>query len=127
MGTFQQFLDSQKISPAVLLRRSQQLEAHTEEDRVLKRKRSTRRRDKEQQQKPYAELGLGKPRSGRGLSEQQLTAAREDKPLSPRVRSKLVRAVNALLTKAGVTAVDAKALFGDVSARVGPTVKKAAS
>ncbi|RKG54900.1 hypothetical protein D7X30_27420 [Corallococcus sp. AB011P] len=125
MGTFQQFLDSQKLSPAVLLRRSQQLEARTEEDRVLERKRSTRRRDKEQ--KPYAELGLGRPRSGRGLSEQQLTAAREDKPLSPRVRSKLVRAVNALLTKAGATAVDAKALFGDVPARVGPTVKKAAS
>ncbi|RKG60152.1 hypothetical protein D7V80_36170 [Corallococcus sp. CA054B] len=51
----------------------------------------------------------------------------EDKPLSPRVRSKLVRAVNALLTKAGVTAVDAKALLGDVPVRVGPTVKKAAS
>ncbi|MGE6759504.1 hypothetical protein ACQKGO_15895 [Corallococcus interemptor] len=127
MDTFQQFLDSQKISSAVLLRRSQQLEAHTGEDRTLKRKRATRRRDKEQQQKPYAELGLGKPRSGRGLSEQQLTAAREDQPLSPRVRAKLVRAVNALLTKAGVTAVDAKALFGDVAARVGPTVKKAAS
>lgn len=127
MGTFQQFLDSQKLSPAVLLRRSRQLETHTDDDRVLKRKRATRRRDKEQQQKPYAELGLGKPRSGRGLSEQQLTAALKDKPLSPRVRAKLVRAVNALLTKAGAAAVDAKALFGDVPARVGPTVKKAAS
>ncbi|MFB1479743.1 hypothetical protein [Corallococcus sp. RDP092CA] len=127
MGTFQQFLDSQKISPAVLLRRSRQLEAHSEEDRVLVRKRATHRRDKDPQQKPYAELGLGKPRSGRGLSEQQLAAAREDKPLSPRVRAKLVRAVNALLTQAGAAAVDAKALFGDVPARVGPTAKKAAS
>jgi hypothetical protein len=72
-------------------------------------------------------LGLGKPRSGRGLSAQQLEAARADKPLSPRVRSKLVRAVNALLAKGGAAAVDAKALFGDVAARVGPTVKKAAS
>lgn len=127
MGTFQQFLEDQKLSPALLLRRSAQLEAQTAEDRVLERERSTRRRDKDSQQRSYAELGLGKPRSGRGLSEQQLAAAREDKPLSPRVRAKLVRAVNALLAKSGAAAVDARALFGDVAARVGPTAKKSAS
>ncbi|CAM3192864.1 hypothetical protein G4177_27710 [Corallococcus sp. ZKHCc1 1396] len=127
MGVFQQFLDDKQISPAVLLRRSRQLEAQSAEDRVLKRKRSAHRREKEGQQKPYAEKGLDKPRSGRGLSEQQLAAAREDRPVSPRVRSKLVRAVNALLTKGGGAPVDAKALFGEVAARVGPTTKKAAS
>ena len=124
MGAFQQFLDDKKISPAVLLRRSRQLETQTEEDRVLKRKRSARRRDKDTQTKSYADLGLGKPRSGRGVSEQQLAALREDRP---RVRAKVVRAVNALLTQAGSTAVDTKALFGDVAARIGPTTKKAAS
>ncbi|MCY1045755.1 hypothetical protein OV208_30860 [Corallococcus sp. bb12-1] len=127
MGSFQQFLDDQKISPAVLLRRSRQLESQSAEDRVLKRKRSERRREKEGQQKPSVEPGLGKPRSGRGLSEQQLTGAREDRPVPPRVRSKVVRAVNALLTKNGGTPVDAKALFGEVTARVGPTTKKASS
>ena len=127
MGAFQQFLDDKKISPAVLLRRSRQLETQTEEDRVLKRKRSARRREKDTQTKSYADLGLGKPRSGRGVSEQQLSALREDRPVSPRVRAKVVRAVNALLTQAGGTAVDAKALFGDVAARIGPTTKKAAA
>lgn len=127
MGSFQQFLNDKQISQETLLRLSRQLEAHTDEDRTLARKRADKRRGTDTKDKPYAELGLGKPRSGRGISAQQLSAALGDQPLSPRVRGKLVRAVNAVLTKKGGGAVDSKALFGEVPVRSGPSAKKAAS
>jgi hypothetical protein len=127
MGSFQQFLNEQQISPDTLLRLSRQLESQDDADRVLARKRSARRREKDPQGKSYAELQLGKPRSGRGVSAQQLQAALGDQPLPPRVRGKLVRAVNAVLTKKGGSAVAATALFGPVPVRRGGEVKKAAS
>ncbi|HZI15498.1 MAG TPA: hypothetical protein VE153_34320 [Myxococcus sp.] len=127
MGTFQQFLSEKQIRTDTLLRLSRQLEAHSSDDRALSRKRAGKRRDKDTQGKSYADLSLGKPRSGRGVSAQQVQAALGDQPLPPRVRGKLVRAVNAVLTKAGGGAVDARALFGDVPARTGAAEKKAAS
>jgi hypothetical protein len=123
MGTFKQFLNDQQLQPEALVRLSSQLEARAEEDRKLAKQRSDKRRDKEKQGKPYAELGIGKPRSGRGVSVQQVHAALEDKPLSPKVRGKLVRAVNAVLGKKGGQQADFKALFGEVPARKGPAAK----
>lgn len=123
MGTFRQFLTEQQLTPDTLHRFSQRLEAHSADDRTLEQKRWARRRDKEQQTKPYAELGIGKPKSGRAVSLQQLASALEDKPLPPRVRGKIVRVVNAVLTKKGAPAVDAKALFGDVTVRRGKAKK----
>jgi hypothetical protein len=123
MGTFQQFLNDKKIDTAVIARLSAQLEAHDEEDRALTRKRWARRSDKDTQGKSYAELGLGKPKSGRGVSERQLQVALEDKQLPPRVRGKIVRAVNALLTKKGAEQVTPTALFGDIKPRQGPKPK----
>lgn len=127
MGTFQQFLNDKRINTESLLRLSRQLEARSGEDRVLSRKRAGKRREKDAQGKSYAELELGKPRSGRGVSAQQVQAALRDQPLPPRVRGKLVRAVNAVLTKSGGGAVDSRALFGDVPPRRGAEAKKAAS
>jgi hypothetical protein len=123
MGTFQQFLDDKKIDLTVLARRSAQLEAHSDEDRLLAQKRWAKRHDKENQAKPYSELGLGKPKSGRGVSAQQLQAALADQPLPPRVRGKIVRAVNALLTQKGGAPVLPAALFGDIKPRTGPKAK----
>jgi|GEM_PF-1175764 hypothetical protein len=127
MGVFQQFLNEKQISSDTLLRLSQQLESQGGEGRVLARKRSGKRRGKDTQGKSYAELQLGKPKSGRGVSAQQLQAALGDRPLPSRVRGKLVRAVNAVLTKQGSTEVQAPALFGQVPVRKGDTAKKAAS
>jgi hypothetical protein len=123
MGTFKQFLDEKQLKPETLVRLSSQLEARAEDDRKLAKQRSDKRRDKEKQGKPYAELGLGKPKSGRGVSVQQVTAALEDQPLPPKVRGKLVRAVNAVLSKKGGQPVDFKALFGDVAVRKGAAAK----
>ncbi|WNG59075.1 hypothetical protein F0U59_33355 [Archangium gephyra] len=123
MGTFKQFLDEKQLKPETLVRLSSQLEARAEDDRKLVQQRSDKRRDKEKQTRPYAELGIGKPKSGRGVSVQQVNAALEDQPLPPKVRGKLVRAVNAVLSKKGGPAVDFKALFGDVPVRKGAAAK----
>jgi len=125
MGTFKQFLDEQKLEPRTLVRLSSQLEARSETDRELSKQRSDKRRDKEQQNKPYAELGIAKPRSGRGVSEQQVSAALADEPLSPKVRGKLVRAVSAAVGKKGGAEVTFQSLFGEVKASKGVTAKKA--
>lgn len=123
MGTFKQFLNDKQVKPETLVRLSSQLEARAEDDRKLAKQRSDKRRDKDKQGKPYAELGIGKPKSGRGVSVQQVNAALEDQSLPPKVRGKLVRAVNAALGKQGGPAVDFKALFGEVPARKGAAAK----
>lgn len=123
MGTFKQFLDEQKLEPSTLVRLSSQVEARDDADRTLSRQRADKRRDKERQGKAYE--GIAKPRSGRGVSAQQVGAAIADEPLSPKVRGKLVRAVNAALAKKGGAAVTFPALFGEVKASQGPTAKKA--
>jgi hypothetical protein len=123
MGAFQQFLNDKKIDTVVLARLSAQLEARSEEDRALALKRSAKRRDKEIQGKPYAELGIRKPKSGRGVSAQQLQAALADQQLPSRVRGKLVRAVNALLTRKGGEPVPSASLFGDIKPRQGAKPK----
>ncbi len=123
MGTFKQFLDAQQLEPRTLVRLSSQLEARSDADRKLAKQRSDKRRDKEKQGKPYAELGIGKPKSGRGVSVQQVNAALEDQPLPPKVRGKLVRAVNAVLSKKGGSPVDFKSLFGEVPVRKGTAAK----
>lgn len=123
MGTFKQFLDEKQLKPETLVRLSGQLEARAEDDRKLAKQRSDKRRDNENKTKPYAELGIGKPKSGRGVSVQQVTAALEDKPLPAKVRGKLVRAVNAVLSKKGGQPVDSQALFGEVPVRKGTAAK----
>ncbi|QRK07725.1 hypothetical protein JQX13_48385 [Archangium violaceum] len=123
MGTFKQFLSDQKLEPKTLVRLSSQLESRSEEDRKLAKQRSDKRRDKEKQGKPYAELGIGKPKSGRGVSVQQVNAALEDQPLPAKVRGKLVRAVNAVLSKKGGPPADFKSLFGEVPVRKGTAAK----
>ncbi len=123
MGTFQQFLNDKKIDTAGLVRLSAQLEARADEDRAMALKRSAKRRDKDTQGKSYAELGIGKPKSGRGVSAQQLKAALADQPLPPRVRGKIVRAVNALLSKQGGELIAPAALFGDTKQRQGAKPK----
>lgn len=57
------------------------------------------------------------------MSAQQLQAALADQPLPPRVRGKIVRAVNAVRAKKGGEPVLPAALFGDIKPRSGPKPK----
>lgn len=116
MGTFSDFLESKGLKDEDILRRSQRLESLRSKDRDLRRLRETKRRKAPQQS--YEEAGIEKPRSGRPLRKEHLEAARNDVPVPGPVRTKIVRAVNALLTKNG-DEVTAPALFGQVPGKQG--------
>ncbi|MFP2958688.1 hypothetical protein ACLEPN_12770 [Myxococcus sp. 1LA] len=123
MGSFQQFLTDKNIPSEKLLRLSRQLESNGSEGRTLRTKRVASRRGKDTQGKSYESLSIAKPKSGRGISTQQLQAALGDRPLPARVRGKLVRAVNAVLGKQGGSPVDAPTLFGVSPVRRGASKK----
>lgn len=120
MGTFQTFLQSKSITPKHIAITSRRIEAFDEKSRDLMGKRWTKRADKETASKKYAELNIDKPaQMGRGVSEKQVLAAAKDAVVARKVRSKILRAVNAILVKKGQPAADMKALFEGTKARAG--------
>ncbi len=126
MGTLKTFLDSKSITSKQLVETSRRIELLDLESRSLLVKRVAKRKNKEQAGKPYAEFNLAKPKHlGRGVSEGQLTAALGDKAVPKKVRTKIHRAVNAILTKKGQPAAEFKALFEGTTAKAGKKPKEA--
>ena len=121
MGTLKTFLDSKGITPKLLLAASNRLEAWGNDGRWQLSQRAAKRRAKNE--KPYAELGLTKPVSGRGLSTQQIESAIADKALPRKIRSKMLRAVNAVLATKKQGAVELKAIFEGTTAKKGKAPK----
>lgn len=120
MGTFESFLSSKTITPANIAITSRRIEAFDETSRDLMGKRWKKRTTKETADKKYAELSIGKPaQHGRGVSEKQVALAAKGVAVSRKVRGKILRAVNAILTKKGQPAADMKVLFEGSAARVG--------
>jgi hypothetical protein len=120
MGTFQTFLSSKSITPKQIAITSRRVETFDEASRDLMQKRWNKRHTKETADKKYAELNIGKPaQAGRGVTEKQVIAASKDVPVARKVRSKILKAVNAIVTKKGEPAVDMKALFEGSKARAG--------
>lgn len=120
MGTFQTFISSKSITPKAIAITSKRIEAFDETSRDLMAKRWGKRKGKETAAKKYTELEIGKPaQHGRGVTEQQIELAAKDKPVARKVRSKILKAVNAILVKKGQPAADMKVLFEGTPARVG--------
>ena len=120
MGTFQTFLASKSITPKSIAITSKRIEAFDETSRDLMGKRWNKRKVKETADKKYAELNIAKPAQyGRGVTEKQIAAAAKDVAVTRKVRGKILKAVNVMLTKKGQPAVDMKGLFEGVAARVG--------
>ena len=117
MGQFSDFLSQAGIDTGRLLRASQRIEGVQDEDRALMRKRAEKRRRSAGQS--YADAGIAKPRSGRPLRPGHIEAAMSDQPVPGPVRTKMVRAVNAILQKKGQDPVNAPKLFGAVPGRQG--------
>jgi len=117
MGQFSDFLGQAGIDQARLLRVSRLLESRQDEDRALVRRRAEKRRSNAGQS--YADVGIAKPRSGRPLRPGHVEAAMADRPVPGPVRTKFVRAVNAILQKKGQEPVNAPRLFGAVPSRQG--------
>lgn len=120
MGTFQTFLSSKSITPKQIAITSRRIETFDETSRALMQKRWGKRYNKETKDKKYAELDIAKPAQlGRGVTEKQVIAASKDVPVARKVRTKILKAVNAILTKKGQGAADMKALFEGSKARAG--------
>ncbi len=120
MGTFETFLSSKGITAKHIAITSSRIETFDETSRSLMGKRWKKRTNKETATKKYAELDIGKPaQQGRGISEKQVVAASKDVAVPRKARSKILKAVNAILVKKGQTAVDMKALFEGTKARAG--------
>ena len=124
MGTLKTFVEQKGITEKHLLVASNRVEHGGNDARALLNARSKKRRIKETADKKYAELNLGKPVSNRGLSSQQVAAALADKPVSKRVRSKVLRAVNAVLTAKYEAAFEMKAIFEGTAGREGKKPKE---
>jgi hypothetical protein len=127
MGTLKNFLESKQISPRQVHTTSKRIETWDAESRTLLVKRVAKRADKERAAKKYDELNLAKPKQmGRGVTEKQVQAAIEDKPVARKVRSKILRAVNTLLTSKKESAVDMKTLFEGTRHKAGKKPKEEA-
>lgn len=123
MGTLKTFIDSKGITPKAISIASRRAEAGGNEARSAQSARTKKRRLK--MDKPYLELNLLKPKSDRALSESQVASAVSDKPLPKKVRAKVLRAINALLTSKKQAAVDMKAIFEGTTIKPGKKIKEA--
>lgn len=120
MGTFQTFLTSKSITPKQIAITSRRIETRDEASRAIMQKRWGKRHNTETASKKYAELEIGKAAQlGRGVSQKQVEAAAKDVAVARKVRTKILKAVNAILTKKGQPAADMKVLFEGSAPRVG--------
>lgn len=98
------FLKEQKIDPRRLLTASYKIERLTMEDRAIKW-------NKKQKPASDAEKETRKPHSGRPVTPRAMQAALCGGVLSGPTKSRILRAVNAILSQKKKDAVDLRALF----------------
>ena len=114
MSKFAEYVQTKGLTAEKIFYSSARLERHRVEDRKLRvQRRKLRRSGQGAKSEGYAEAGLAKPRSGRGVSRQRIDAALAGQPLPSMVRAKLVRAVAAMVGHLGGAPTFAE-LFGDV-------------
>ena len=106
---FAQFLEKNKIDPRRLLAVSKKLEQLHREDRALKLAKRTAKKGgaapAEGAEKPK------KPRSGRPVTPRLIEAAKTGKPVAGPAKTRLLRAVNQVLSQKKLDAVDIRAIF----------------
>lgn len=102
MSKFAEVLSAKKLAEKKIFYASNRLEAEAEK------------------QVKEGDALVKKPRASRGVSIGHIEAAKAGKQLTRKVRSKLVRAVNAALTKSGGGKVSVDDLFADVKVKHGP-------
>jgi hypothetical protein len=101
------FLGEQKIDPRRIVAASRQIERLRPEDRRIKLAQR-QARSNEDGKKPE---GLGKPRSGRAVTENGLARALAGGDVSGPVKTRILRAVNRILEQRKKDAVALTALF----------------
>jgi hypothetical protein len=117
MNQFAEYVHAKNLTVDKIFYSSARLERHRVGDRKLRVRREELRRSGKGSS--YAEAGVAKPRSGRGVSRQRIEAALAGQPLTSTVRAKLTRAVAALAGQSGGELPTSAQLFGDVQSRHG--------
>ncbi len=104
---FNEFLTAQKIDRRRLLAESRNIERLRPEDRNVRLARRLAKSDESGGEKKT----FPKPRSGRPLTERQLGLAMDGKPLPAPVKTRCLRAVNAVLEQKKRKPVSLQSLF----------------
>lgn len=107
---FAEFLDKNKIDPRRVLSASRKLERLRPEDRAARLKK----RQAKKGEAPAAAAGDAKPekrRSGRPVTLRALEAAKSGKPIAGPAKTRIVRALNQVLSQKKKEAVDLRKLF----------------
>ncbi len=105
---FDQFLQDNKIDPRRIIAASTKLEALKPEDRKI---RMAKRVAKAKNEKPAEGEKPAKPRSGRAVTPRLLGSVSAGKPVSGPQKTRLLRALNAVLVLKKKDAVELKAIF----------------
>jgi hypothetical protein len=111
---FAEFLDKNKIDPRRVLVASRKLERLLPDDRAIRLgKRRAKKGGAAATPAPAGEEAAApkKPRSGRPVTPRALAAARGGKPVPGPAKTRLVRAVNYLLSQKKKDAIDLRTLF----------------
>jgi hypothetical protein len=104
------FLKEKKIDPRRILVASAEIERLRPEDRAIRlAKRAARKSDDANKKKEG--LAAKKPRTGRPVTDRALTAALTGKTVSGPAKSRILRAVNHVLTQKKQEQVELVALF----------------
>jgi hypothetical protein len=107
---FAEFLEKNKIDPRRVLVSSREIERLRPEDRATRlQRRQAKAGDAGGANAEKKETK--KPRSGRPVTPRLLEAARNGKPVTGPAKTRLLRAVNHLLTQKKQESVDIRALF----------------
>lgn len=104
---FATFLKDKKVDPRRILTVSHKLESLQPEDRAIRLGKRTARNSEDKKAAPDTR----KARSGRPVTERALDAAMTGKSVSGPSKTRIVRAVNALLEQKKLEKIDLRALF----------------
>lgn len=105
---FAQFLSTKKLDPRRIMAASHRIESLHPEDRTI---RLNKRRGRGAEVDANAPKETRKPRSGRPVTERAMAAALTGGTLSGPTKTRILKAVNHLLTQKKQDAVDLKTLF----------------
>jgi hypothetical protein len=104
---FATFLKDKKVDPRRILTVSHQLESLQPEDRAIRLGKRKARSSEDKKTAPDTR----KARSGRPVTERALEAAMTGKSVSGPSKTRIVRAVNAVLEQKKLEKIDLRALF----------------
>jgi hypothetical protein len=105
---FATFLKDKKVDARRILAASHKLESLTAEDRTIRLNKSQRRKTEGDKKGPAE---TRESRSGRPVTARSLDAALTGKPISGPAKTRILRAVNALLEQKKLEKVELKTLF----------------